>query len=83
MTHFSTITSKRQLTLPAKVFKEAGLKQGQKVAVTWRDGELIITPLTDLVERLAGSLPTPKAWRGKDPDRIIDIAKKKHFRGRT
>lgn len=79
MTQSSTITSKRQLTLPSKLFKKAGLKTGQKVIISEENGRLIITPSQYLVYELASSLPIPKKWKGKDIDRIIEEAKKEYF----
>ena len=36
----ATITSKRQLTIPAKIFRKLGLKEGEKVKVMEEDGSL-------------------------------------------
>lgn len=32
-----------------------------------------------LVEELAGSVPMPKEWQGRDIDEIIEEAKNEHF----
>ena len=78
----ATITSKKQLTLPAKVFKKAGLHIGQKVIVTEEAGRLLITPAESLIEELAGSVKIPKIWQGRDIDEIIEEAKKEHFQNK-
>lgn len=75
----ATITSKRQLTIPASIFRKAGLKQGQKVLISLHDNEIQIKPAVDLVEELAGSIKTPKRFRNLTPDQIISKAKKEYF----
>jgi len=54
----ATITSKGQITLPAAVRRELGLKPGDQVA--FADGRLIPLPRRD---DLAGSMP-PRGSRG-------------------
>ena len=80
MTQLATITSKKQLTLPSKVFKKAGLRIGQKVIVSEEDGHLLITPAEKLVEELAGSVSTPARLKGGDIDKVIELSKEKYFR---
>lgn len=79
MTQLATITSKKQLTLPAEVFKKAGLRIGQKVIVSEENGHLLITPAEKLVEELAGSVSIPSRLKGKDMDEVIEQAKKQYF----
>jgi AbrB family looped-hinge helix DNA binding protein len=40
-----TITTHRQLTLPAALCRRLGLQAGAKLAVAARDGRLYLTPL--------------------------------------
>lgn len=80
MTQSATITSKKQLTLPAKLFEKAGLKIGQKVLISEDNGRLIITQSESLVEELAGSVPVPKKWKRKDIGTIIEEAKNEYFK---
>jgi len=80
MTQMATITSKKQLTIPVAIFKKAGLRIGQKVLVSEENGSLKITSAERLVEELAGSLPMPKEWEGRDLDEMIEEAKAQHFR---
>lgn len=79
MNQIATVTSKKQLTLPSAVFKKAGFKIGQKVMVSEENGRLLITPAEKLVEELAGSVPVPMKWKGKDTREIIDEAKADYF----
>lgn len=80
MNAIATITSKKQLTLPSKIFEKAGLKEGEKVIVSEENGRLIITPAEKLVEELAGSVSIPKHLRGKNLDQVIEQAKEAYFK---
>ncbi len=82
MSQMATITSKKQLTIPAEVFRKAGLQIGQRVIVSEENGSLKITSAEALVEKLAGSVPIPKKWQGKDLDQIIDEARDEYFRSK-
>lgn len=79
MTYVATITSKRQLTIPAELFSRFGLKRGQKVIIAQRDGKLVIKPMIALVESLAGSVPVPKRFQGLEMDQLIQHAKTEYF----
>lgn len=79
MSQLATITSKRQLTIPSKIFKKAGLSIGDKVMVEEDGGELRIKKALDLVEELAGSVKVPKHLRSIDTDQAIRIAKERYF----
>ena len=80
MSQMATITSKKQLTLPAALFREAGFRVGQKVIVSEENGRLLLTPAELLVEELAGSVPVPKKWKGKSLKWIKDQAIKEYFK---
>lgn len=80
MTQMATITSKKQLTLPAELFRKAGLRVGQKVIVSEENGRLVLTPAEKLVEELAGFLSMPKKWKGKSLNRIIEESTEEYFR---
>jgi len=82
MTQLATITSKKQLTLPSKVFKKAGLRIGQKVIVSEENGHLLITPAEKLVEDLAGSVSIPHRLRGEAIDRVVEDAKIRYFQNK-
>ncbi|OGD95440.1 hypothetical protein A3F02_03255 [Candidatus Curtissbacteria bacterium RIFCSPHIGHO2_12_FULL_38_9b] len=75
----ASITSKRQLTIPASIYKKVKFSERQKVLVTEIEGQIIITPFVDLVEKLAGSLKVPKRWKGRNIDEIIENAKSEYF----
>ncbi len=80
MSQLGTITSKNQITLPVKLVKKLNLKPGEKIVFSEENGKLVLTPAERLVEELAGSVPVPKKWQGKDINEIIDLAKDEYFR---
>lgn len=80
MSQMATITSKRQLTIPSKLFNKAGLQIGQKVIISEENGSLKMIPAERLVEELAGSVPIPKKWEGKSITWIKENAIKEYFR---
>jgi AbrB family looped-hinge helix DNA binding protein len=75
MTYEGTITSKRQLTIPAKLFRKLGLYQGEKVHIKEEDGSVVVTPLVKMVKELSGSVKLPEKYQGKDIDQIISESK--------
>lgn len=79
MSQMATITSKKQLTIPAEIFRKAGLEIGQRVIVSEENGSLKITSAEKLVDQLAGSVSMPRKWEGKNMDQIIEDAKNEYF----
>ena len=79
MNKTATITGKRQITIPIKLFKAAKLDRNKKVIISQEKNRLVITSATSLVESLAGSLKMPTSWQGKDLDQIIEEAKDEYF----
>lgn len=76
------ITTKRQLTLPVKIFQAADLKEGQEVTVTVENGRVVLTPGELIIKQLAGSLrdTLPAHWVGKDINLIIEEARQAYVR---
>ncbi len=77
MTGMMTITSKRQMTIPAKLFRELNLQEGDRLIVTEVGGELRLKKATTMVMMYAGLL----APQGKsvDFDKAISQAKLARF----
>ena len=75
----ATVTSKRQLTIPITMYKKMGLKDGQKVVVSYVNNELRVQSALDLVDHLAGSVEIPEAFKGVPIDTIVSQAKTKHL----
>ena len=64
----TTISSKYQITLPARLVRELGLEPGDKLAVELEDGQLILHPRPkDWVSYTAGSMP---GYYGKTKEEI-------------
>jgi len=79
MQQYGTVTSKNQITIPAKIARKLNLKAGEKVSIAENKGEIVITPAVALVEKLAGSIKVPKHLKGRDIDELIEEAKEKYF----
>ena len=79
MNKTATITGKRQITIPIKLFKAANLDKNKKVIISQEKNRLIITSATGLVDSLAGSLKMPISWQGKDLETIIEESKAEYF----
>ena len=74
MTYSATLTGKQQLTIPVDLFRLLNWKTGQKVLISQNGNSLSITAALDLIDRLAGSVPLPKKFKGLTTDQIIDLA---------
>jgi len=79
MTYLATITDKRQVTIPADVYRSMGMKKGQKVVVQVDDRIISMRLAEDLVEKLAGSVKIPVEYKNMGVDKIIAKAKRVHF----
>ena len=82
MTKIATITNKKQITIPATLFRKVGFYNGQKILVKESDGEITLSSFDGIVNELAGSLKSPERWQGKNIDQIIDSSKKEHLTNR-
>ncbi|MGB9706585.1 MAG: AbrB/MazE/SpoVT family DNA-binding domain-containing protein [Microgenomates group bacterium] len=74
-----SISSKRQVTIPAVIYKNLGLEKGQKLIVFTEKNKIVMEPAEFLIEKLAGSIIIPKRFRGKSLEKIIQEAKKSYF----
>ena len=75
----TTITSKRQLTIPISVFEKTNLSIGDKVIVEQMDGGLVIKKALNLVNELGGSVSVPDRFKGANISKALKAAKKRHF----
>ena len=56
MTEFSTVTTKGQLVIPAKLRRKYGIRKGTKVAFAEENHRLVLQPLTSaFIRSLRGS----------------------------
>lgn len=74
MTYTATLTGKQQLTVPVELFRRLNWEIGQKVVISENGGSLSITAARDLVDRLAGSVPLPKRFKGLSVEQILEKA---------
>lgn len=80
--YLASITSKRQLTIPAKLFGELGLRAGQKLVLV-KDGQRVyLESAEDQLAALAGSIKSPRHLAGANLDSIISRAKRAYFRAK-
>ncbi|MBI5620884.1 AbrB/MazE/SpoVT family DNA-binding domain-containing protein [Candidatus Gottesmanbacteria bacterium] len=70
----ATLTGKQQLTVPAELFRKLNWEIGQKVLISEHNGSLSVTSALDLIDRLAGSVPVPKRFKGIPVDQVIERA---------
>jgi len=80
MNFLATITSKRQLTIPADIFKKLDFAKGNKVLIRQEKNQIIIKPVHSLINNLAGSVRVAERLKNIDLDQVITSAKKTHFR---
>ena len=82
MVYIDTITSKRQLTIPVELYELFNLSAGDKMLMYGEDKTIAMEPAASLVERMAGSVKVPKRFKGLSIDKIIQKAKKEHFKNK-
>lgn len=73
------ITSKRQITIPVKIFNYLNLNKGDNLIVDIKDNKIIMEKSENLLNKLAGSVKVPKKYKNKSIDFIIREAKKDYF----
>ena len=71
----ATITSKRQITIPVKIFNKVGYAKGDRVIFTKQDDTLVIRKAENLVDELCGSFDIPEDQKDVDFDEAIRKAK--------
>ena len=74
------ISSKRQVTIPAKFFEKLNLKRGDRLIFELNDNCLTIKRTLSLVDELAGSIGLPKKYQKISLDDLVRQARDKHFR---
>lgn len=74
------ITSKRQITIPAELFRALNLAEGDRLAAQVEKGRLLMQKSQNILDEIAGSLVVPRKYKGMPLDKIIDKAKKEYFK---
>lgn len=78
--HLTVVTRQGQITLPAEYRRVLNLREGDKVAVSLKEGEMVVEPYGSVTARTAGLLlgdgPAPSAeeLRGAVEQVIADAA---------
>lgn len=73
------ITSKRQITIPVKIFRQLNLNEGDNLLVEVNANMMVIKKAQSLLDELAGSVKIPKKYLNKSIDFIIKETKRKYF----
>lgn len=79
MLRIVTITSKRQITIPAKIFDRLQLKEGDKLIAEVDSNKITLQKAQQVLDELAGSLRIPRRYKNKSLNFIIKEAKKEYF----
>lgn len=82
MQQIATITSKRQLTIPAEIFRRLNLDGVRKVAIKEEDGVIKIEPIFKLINELAGSVKVPRRFKNLSVTEIKRKAKREYFKNK-
>jgi AbrB family looped-hinge helix DNA binding protein len=82
MSETSRITSKRQITIPAKIFNELGLEQGDQLVFEIKEEKIVLQKSQDILNELAGSVKVPSSYKKLSPEEIVKKAKTEYFKDR-
>lgn len=82
MTYTATLTSKGQTTIPHQIIKILKLKKSQKLIFQLEGNRIYIETPVDMVNRLSGSFPMPKKFKGMDIEKIIKTSKEEYFKNK-
>ena len=74
MTYYSTVTSKGQITLPAKVRKDMNLMAGQKVSITLGDQGQVNISIPASLDEVRAKLQANLKEQGFTPARLRKMA---------
>lgn len=80
MTYLASITSKRQLTLPASVYDYLQLKPGSKLMVSVENNVLRLESTERVLLSLRGSVSLPVGHRVVPQESEIETAKELYFK---
>lgn len=67
----STVTSKGQITIPAALRKQMGLRQGDEVAFMVEDGKVVLVPVLNDIEAASGLVHADRSVSLEDMDLAI------------
>lgn len=67
----STVTSKGQITIPAALRKQMGIRQGAEVAFMVEDGKVVLVPVPNDIEAAFGLVQAERSVSLEDMERAI------------
>lgn len=73
------ISSKRQVTIPVKLFDKMKLKEGDRLIFELENNTIRVNKAQHLIDELAGSVKLPEKYRRVPVDTLIKKARKKRF----
>ncbi|MDQ3098222.1 MAG: AbrB/MazE/SpoVT family DNA-binding domain-containing protein [bacterium] len=73
------ISSKRQITIPAKVFNLLRLKEGDELSISVEKNQMIMEKAQSYLDSVAGSLPLPEKYKNKSLEMILAESKSEYF----
>jgi AbrB family looped-hinge helix DNA binding protein len=76
------ITSKRQITIPVKIFKRLKLNKGDRLSIEIESNKMVMQKAQVILDNLAGSVKLPNKYKNKPIDYIIRESKKEYFRSK-
>lgn len=77
------ISSKRQITIPARVYAQLGLAQGDNLSIEVTQNAFVLSKSKLLLDKVAGSVRLPKEYSEKSLDQIINQAKQTYFKNKS
>jgi len=80
MTYIATITSKRQITIPAALFSKLALESGTKILITEDQGKIVMSPSESAVRELAGIIKFHRRVSDSQLEKIIEKSKEKRYK---
>lgn len=73
------ISSKRQVTIPVKIFNLLKLSQGDELVMEVMDNRVVVQKAQAVLDEASGSLSLPRKYKGLQLDEVIAQAKQEHF----
>ncbi|MBU6389436.1 AbrB/MazE/SpoVT family DNA-binding domain-containing protein [Patescibacteria group bacterium] len=73
------ISSKRQITIPARVFLELRLEEGDQLTVKRKNNSLVLEKAEAVLDRLENSVELPKKYKGLSLNQVIRRAREEYF----
>ena len=73
------ITSKRQITIPKKLYDKLDFQKGEVLVLRDSGGGIMMEKPTQVLDDLAGSVKLPNRFQGLSSQEIVKKAKKEYF----